>query len=270
MKLLLICIIILLIILILISFYSKKYLISKYIENFENTLDEIIDSKIIFISKDDLFQILKNNNDNYYNTFYNNDFKTRNITNIENYINFIQKSASDFNDDEKEKILKCIKTVNKVFKNIKLDWFDGIKANLLNWKFGCVSGKLYENGLPHTRNDIIIISKEDINNNSEKKLTKTLLHEKIHIYQKIYNDDVEKYIKKNNFYKFKKRSFTDNIRANPDLDNWIYKDENNILYKALYNDDPESIEDITYFPINNQSHEHPFEKMAIEMEKYLI
>jgi hypothetical protein len=262
MKLLLITIIILLLIFILIFlFYTKKY------ESFENNLDF---SNIIFIEKDELFQILKNNNDNYYETFYNNDFKTRNIKNIDEYINFIKKSTSEFNNYEKEKISKCIKNVNNVFKNIELEWFNGIKANKLDWKIGCIIGKLYENGLPHTREDIIIISKKDINNKSEKDLTKTLLHEKIHIYQKNHPDEVQKYIRNNNFIKFKKRSLNDNIRANPDLDSWIYKDKNDILYKAVYNDNAESIEDITYFPIDNQSYEHPFEKMAIDMEKYLV
>ena len=262
MKLLLITIIILLIIFILVLlFYTKKY------EAFENNLDF---SNIIFISKDELFQILKSNDDNYYNTFYENDLKTRNIKNIEEYTNFIKKSTSDFNNYEKEKIIECIKTINNIFKNIDLEWFNGIKANKLAWKFGCVSGKLYENGLPHTRNNIIIISKQDINNYSQKKLTKTLLHEKIHVYQKIYPNDSEKYIRNNNFIKFKKRIHSDNIRANPDLDTWIYKDKNDNLYKAVYNSNASTIEDITYFPIDNQSHEHPYEKMAIEMEKYLI
>ena len=55
-------------------------------------------------------------------------------------------------------------------------------------------------------------------------------------------------------------------RANPDLDNWIYKDANNNIYKSYYNDMPSSIEDIKYYPVNNQRFEHPYEKMAIEIE----
>jgi hypothetical protein len=262
MKLLLITIIILLLIFILLFLlYKKKY------ELFENNLNF---SNITFISKEKLFQILRSNNDNYYNTFYENDFKVRNITSIDHYINYIKKSTSDFNNEEKEKIKKSVDLINNVFENIKLEYFDGRKANNLPWKIGCVSGKLYENGLPHTRGDIIILSKQNINNYSQQKLSKTLLHEKIHIYQKIYHDDIQKYIRNNNFVKHKKRSSYDNIRANPDLDTWIYKDKNDNLYKAVYNNKAQTVEDITYFPIDNQSHEHPYEKMAIEMEKYLM
>ena len=99
---------------------------------------------------------------------------------------------------------------------------------------------------------------------------KTLMHEKVHIYQKIYKDHVEKYIKMNNFIKIKERSSSDNIRANPDLDNWIYKDSNNNIYQAIYNNKPSSVEDITYLPFNSQSYEHPFEKMAIFIENNYI
>ena len=77
------------------------------------------------------------------------------------------------------------------------------------------------------------------------------------------------FLVKNNFTKYKKRTNEDNIRANPDLDNWIYQDLKGDIYEAIYNNNPSSIEDITYKPINNQSYEHPYEKMAIEIEKYV-
>ena len=51
-----------------------------------------------------------------------------------------------------------------------------------------------------------------------------------------------------------------------DLDNWIYQDSSEKLYKAIYNNNPNSIEDIEYYPVNKQSYEHPFEKMAIYIE----
>jgi hypothetical protein len=111
-------------------------------------------------------------------------------------------------------------------------------------------------------------SKKDINEYSESKLTDTLIHEKVHIYQKIYKDDVEKYLNEYNFKILKKRDESDNIRSNPDLNNFIYKDNNNNIYKATYENNPKSIEDIVYSPINNQSYEHPFEKMAIFIENY--
>ena len=222
----------------------------------------------IFLNENDLFVILKMDNDDYYKSFFKNDFITRNISTVDDYVNLIKQSLSNFNEFQKEKLLKCIKKVNNIFKDIDLEWFNGKKANNLQWKFGCIKGELYENGLPHTRNDIIIISVNNVNKYSENKLINTLIHEKIHIYQKAYPDDIEKYIINNNFIKFKKRDKYDNIRANPDLDKWIYKDNNNNIYQAVYMNNPKTIEDIKYYPVDTQKYEHPYEKMAIEMEKY--
>ena len=254
---------------IILIFYFANFLLykvytNKNIESMENN------EYIYFIKSNKLYNILKSDEDNYYKTFYHLDFKTRNINNIEEYINYIKKSVYDPNEEEKNKIKKCITNANSRLEKLNFKWFNGNKAKELPWKIGCIQGKLYENGLPHTRGNIIILSKKDINEYSESKLTDTLIHEKVHIYQKIYKDDVEKYLNEYNFSIVKERDEFDNIRSNPDLNNIIYKDNNNNIYKATYENNPKSIEDIVYSPINNQSYEHPFEKMAIFIENYKI
>jgi hypothetical protein len=253
-----ILIITILFILFILFIFINNFLKRKNNENFNN--------KIVFLTGSELYKILEEDNDNYYKTFFENDFYSRKIKTIDEYIKLIESSPTDFNDYEKIKLTKCIKEADIFFENIFFEWFNGKKAITIPWNLGIVQNKLYENGLPHTRNNIIIISKENVNNFSELKLTKTLIHEKVHIYQKIYKNDINIYLNKYNFKKYKKRSENDNIRSNPDLDDWIYIDNNNNVYKAIYNENAESIEDIKYIPYNNQSSEHPFEKMAIEIE----
>ena len=221
---------------------------------------------IYFLDKEQLFDLLKNDNDNYYKTFSKNDYKTRNINNINEYINLIKESTTDFTHLEKDKLIRCAKKVNIYFDNIKYEWFNGQKANAILWKFGCVKGKLYENGLPHTRIDTIILSKEHLNTYDDNKLIKLLIHEKIHVYQKMYPNDVQLYITLNGFIPIKKRDMNDNIRANPDLDNWIYKDKESNIYKAEYKKDPKTIRDVIYNPSDSQLYEHPYETMAITIE----
>ena len=233
-------------------------ILKKNIENFNDN--------IIFLNNNELLNILINDNDGYYNTFYNNDFHARNIKNIDEYKYLIKDSVSDFSEEQKNKLVESINSADLFFSKFKTDWFDGNKNNNIKWIIGCIKGKLYENGLPHTRNNIIIISDEKVNNYGLKNLTKTLIHEKVHLYQKTYRSDIQLYLNKHNFNKLKKRDIYDNIRANPDLDNWIYTDNKENIYKAVYNNNPLSIEDIEYSPINNQSYEHPYEKMAIDIE----
>jgi len=251
-----------LILLILIIFFFLNINLKKYVEFFDNN--------IFFLDNIELYNILIDDSDNYYKSFYDKDLYSRKIKSIDEYKNLIKYSVYNFTDEQKNKIIKCIKEANLFFSKIKLDFLCSKKINEIKWKLGCIKGKLYENGLPHTRNNIIIISYDNINNYSEKKLIKTLIHEKIHLYQKKYISDIDIYLKKNNFIKLKKRDKNDNIRANPDLDNWIYMDNNKNIYNAIYNNNPKSIEDIIYYPTNNQSFEHPFEKMAIEIENMYI
>lgn len=239
------------------------YFCNKYIVHYEHYNNYL---QIKFLDKKELYDILVKDEDRYYNSFFKNDYKTRNINKIEDYYNIINNSVDDFNEKEMNKIKECIDVADNFFKKINKEWFDGNKVNKIKWKIGKVKDKLYENGLPHTRNDIIIISKEDINNYNNQKLIKTLIHEKVHIYQKIYPEDCNIFINKHNFSRYKLREEKDNIRANPDMDKWIYKDMNGNIYKASYNNNPSNIEDIKYEPFNSQSYEHPFEKMAIDIE----
>jgi hypothetical protein len=227
---------------------------------------EKFQNMIIFLSKDQLYEFLQKNEDNYYQRFFDLDFKARKINSIEDYQPYIQQAVSNGDNIVKEKVLKGIQKADAFFANLDLEYFDGKKINQIPWKIGFIKNKLYENGLPHTRKDIIILNQEKVKNSNLHNLIKTLIHEKIHVYQKIYTNDVEKYIHLKKFKKIKKRDAFDQIRANPDLDDFIYQDEFHNTYKALYNKQPSSIEDITYYPQNNQSYEHPNEKMAIDIE----
>jgi len=243
-------ILILLLLFLLYTCYTCCYACDKRViyENFSNVVE--------FVDKEILIKMLIENKDNFYNYFYNNDYKVRNINNISEYNNRIIASVVNLNDEEKNKVIQCCNDI----EDKKYSWFDNIKFNNIKWRIGTVSGTLYENGLPHTRNDVIIISKEYINKSSIKELTRTLLHEKVHIYQKLYPKDVDNFLDSYKFKKLKLRDAQDNTRANPDIDQWIYTDDNNTVYKAEYNPNPISLHDTK---LSSQLYEHPFEKMAI-------
>ncbi len=222
---------------------------------------------IIFLNKNELASFLINDKDNYYKSFKEKDFTVRKVSNIHEYKEKIQKSTSDFSLYQKEKILFCVEKLNKTLINVKYPWFDGKKATQTSWKFGSINGTGYENGLPHTRSDVIILPQVALDNYSSQELTKLILHEKIHVYQKMYPNDIENYIQHNNYYKFKKRSEIVDSRANPDLNEWTYNDSTNKTFVAIYNPNPKSISDVNFYPNYNNNEEHPFEKMAYEMSE---
>lgn len=255
--------IILLCILIYILFrYTDKYLNKKaYLNNIEK-----FQNNIFFLNKNQLLTTLILDKDNYYKRFYKSDLKARNVKNIEEYFTNIKYSLTEPTNEIKEKVTDCVNKADIFFKNIKYDYFNGIDNNKLLWKIGFIKNNLYEGGLPHTRGDVIILNIDKVKYSNKSNLIKTLIHEKIHIYQKKYPEKMQKYLRIYQFKKIKKRDEFDNIRANPDLDDYIYQDKNSNTYKAIYNNNISSVEDIIYYPENNQLFEHPFEKMAIDIE----
>jgi len=249
--------------LLLIAVYYKQQ-IQSWLQTFqiqENYKEE--NDNIIFLSKNDLENILISDNDNFYSRLYKTDYDVRKINDISEYTSKIRNSVTDFTENEKKYILEIISRINDKFENVNLPWLDGKKFNQLKWKIGLVKGYEYENGLCHTRNDTIIIQRDKLNHN----FSNTMIHEKVHVYQKMYPDDVEIFLKLNNFKKIRKITESDRIRANMDIDDWIYADQNNNEYKAVFNKNPVDIQDVTFSPCNSQICEHPLEKMAIDISR---
>jgi hypothetical protein len=191
------------------------------------------------------------------------DLKVRNVSDISSYMNLIKRSCIDINDKYKSILNKSIERANKKLSTYSTIGFDGSKCAMTQWKIGLIDGNIYESGLPHTRNDLIILPKNLLNVTfGDNQLVSTLIHEKIHVYQKLYKSDIELYLQDNGFNKYTEKKNIDNSRANPDMDNYIYMNKNGEIMKSLYNDNASSISDVTIYPINSYMYEHPFEWMA--------
>ena len=252
---------IIIVIVILLLYYWYDYYKKEENKLFcENYNDE--ENKIVFLSKNELENILISDIDNFYNKFKKIDYNVRKINNISEYSSNIKNSVSEFTENEKNKIFDVIKHINEKFTKIDLPWLNGHKFNNIPWKIGIVTGYDYENGLPHTRGEYIIINRDQLNNHT---FSKTMIHEKVHVYQKMYPDDVNIFLNINNFKKIRKVNENDMIRVNMDIDEWIYADKNGNEYKAIFNQNPVDIQDVEFTPCNSQLCEHPFEKMAIEI-----
>lgn len=244
------------------------YYFNKILDNNEYFDNE--NPNIYFLNKYELSNMLIKDDDNYYKKFYDYDLHARHIKNIDEYKSKIQDSVVNLTEKQKNKLIKCCNIVDEKLKSINFEGFDGQKASNIIWKIGAIKGKSYENGLPHTRKYIIVLPIEKINIKTTKELCILLCHEKVHVYQKKYKEDINKYLNKNNISILKIREQKDMIRANPDLDNYIYTNNNNIIYSAKYNSlKPSSIIDIIYSNDGTQSSEHPFEKMAIDIENMI-
>ena len=70
----------------------------------ENYIDESLNT--IFLSKNELENILISDIDNFYSRFYKKDFEVRKINNISEYTLKIKNSVTDFTENEKNIYLK--------------------------------------------------------------------------------------------------------------------------------------------------------------------
>jgi len=118
---------------------------------------------------------------------------------------------------------------------------------------------LYEGGLPHTRIDVILLP-YGITNQATTDLTSLLIHEKVHVYQKLFPEDLQKYYTSKGLQIVGKRNTKDNIRANPDADENIYKDEKGKIMALEYQANPKRITDTL-----PEGEDHPNEQMSYDI-----
>jgi hypothetical protein len=187
---------------------------------------------------------------------------------MKEYLEKMKISCSSFTKNEEERLKKATYASKHLLRNTKKKFgpgFDPIKSSRIRIIFGCTSGRFYEGGMPHTRYPAIILNREQLSNLTDSELVSIIIHETIHLYQKKYPQDMERYLAKNNFEFVKTKNPSDNIRANPDTDGYIYRNrKTNKIYEYKYNVFPLAISDIMY----NQE-EHPFEEMAYQIENQI-
>jgi hypothetical protein len=255
-------IIIIIFILIIIIFIIKSY----YSEttNFENF------TMINFLSKSTIEDIIYNDYDKYYDRFYQIDWVARHVNSKDEYINLIKTNnvCSEFNFDEKDRLTRLIILIETNLKDNRNKINLPIELLLQTpWNIGLCNGTIYENGFPHTRNLNIILYDYHMTL-SDNNLSKILLHEKIHIFQKAFPDITQQYLSQYNFKIYGKRTHDSMIRVNPDTDDDVYINSNNVILSCKYNSiNPSSINDVN---TSSQLDEHPLEFMAIDLEKKFL
>lgn len=213
-----------------------------------HTYEKYYEHNITFVSPNEAYMNIINNG--YINKFNKTDMKVRNCNHIEDCKNLYKKNIISFTEKEKNTLKKLVQEAN-----IKLQKFNSFYN--IPWKFSKVTNKI-DNGLPHTHNDTIYLADRYF----EKSSLDTIIHEKIHIYQKMYPEKTDILYKKYNYEKIEREN-NKNRRANPDLNDFDYK-HNGKLIHSEYTENPSHLGDIKLVNSNKNSsiNEHPDEYFA--------
>jgi hypothetical protein len=179
-----------------------------------------------------LVDLLVNNPpDNYYDSFTDLDLKARGVKTLDEYLKKIKMLCRRRVNDAhflRDIIDDCTKRVS--LDKDKYYWVSPTRFYDLPWKIAIVDDSgdfLYEYGFPHTRGDVIVIPTSIIKDND--KFVNTLLHEKLHVYQKMYPADFQKYLDSEGFVRYCRRREIQNVAANPDADSWVYMKDGDVF-----------------------------------------
>jgi hypothetical protein len=139
------------------------------------------------------------------------------------------------------------------FQDVEDGWLNKAKLQELPWIIG-ISPAGYEFDLPHTRGMVIMLPLS----NGMLCGADVLVHEKLHVYQKMYSKDFEKYLKKEGFQVCRSNNKLE-FAANPDSDGQVYERDGVPWYGYYAKDLKKGFRSIRYTPIDDPRYDCPRE-----------
>lgn len=196
--------------------------------------------------------------DNYYDSFSALDLRARGVSSLNEYLRRIESVCLDgaCDPDTESIIYKCVEKVD--FEQKRRHWINMERLRALPWTIAVTkgNGSAYEYGLPHTRGDVIIIPESAVVESDD--FVDTLMHEQLHVYQKMYPEDFQKYLDSEGFVRHCWRREIQNVAANPDADEWVYSKDGEI-FVGQYTGGGANYKSVTFKPINHARYDCPQE-----------
>jgi hypothetical protein len=177
------------------------------------------------------------NSSDYFNNMNSYDLQVRKSNNKNEYFKKYQSGYQTFTMEQKNILLNIVNIIEK--KIYKYNNFKNIK-----WVFVKIDTNL-ENSYPHTIGNVIVLSNDFFYSSTNSQIN-TIIHEKVHIYQRMYPEYINILYKNWGFDKVKVE--VDYNRNNPDI-KYYYSYNNNLLIQ-LYTDNPSELYDSNTYLIN--------------------
>lgn len=183
--------------------------------------------KVKFLKKDDVIDLVMGDSDDYVKNMNTQDYRDRGCSNGLEYKIKYFNAISELSDHQKEVIEECVTECVKFLKNVSSPF---IENNLIvyetPWKLIMLEDHI-EDKRPHTRKDVIFVPRV-LFMYDKKTIIKTLIHEKVHVYQRLHRNVFKKSLKNSGFTILNR-----NIRfhPNPDIDNIMYRHPDGYVMK---------------------------------------
>jgi hypothetical protein len=177
------------------------------------------------------------NSSEYFNNMNSYDLQVRKSNNKNEYFKKYQLGYQTFTMEQKNILLNIINIIEKKINKYKN--FKNIK-----WVFVKIDTDL-ENSFPHTIENVIVLSNKFFYSSTNRQIN-TIIHEKVHIYQRMYPEYINILYKNWGFDKVEVD--IDYNRNNPDI-KYYYSYNNNLLIQ-LYTNNPRELYDSNTYLIN--------------------
>lgn len=213
---------------------TTLFLLSRNTNNHE--IEKFTNHNVYFPNKKYVTNII--NLSPYFDNLSKEDMMARH-RNDNNYRKYFLDNVKELTDIEKNKIISIIYEIEK--KLMKMNVFNNVNMNNyinIDWKIIKVSNNV-ENSFPHTHGDIIVLPEWIFESSI---LFNTLIHEKMHIYQRLYEKDHDKLLKTMGFDKIDKNIKLHLKQSNPDV-NHQYSYGNTHTYKKYKSKEPKNLMD---------------------------
>lgn len=192
------------------------------------------------------------------------DLYARKALTKDHYRHIYKQGLSSFTPIEKAKLKQITQKADQLMKPLS-------KMNAIPWRFAKVH-KSIENGFPHTLGDTIILA--------EIPSVQTLIHEKIHVFQRFYPLETSKIISK--IIQLEPKDKIEHYslaRNNPDINSFVYGRDNYVIIQTYKSAKPDDLADsapmkhydngsIKSVSINEK--EHPYETMAYQFTEKIM
>ncbi len=228
----------------------------------------------IFSEKDEAVRAVRSSP--FFDRMTSHDLSARGIsftpTSMREYRKLYERSISSFSAEERLRLRALVSQADELLRPFHF-------MGSIPWKIAKLGG-FRENGWPHTLGDIIFLS-EMVMLIDDKSLLEVLLHEKVHVYQRLFPEETAKFVAITPYRAHGPRSAYPMAANNPDIDDQVYRYEGVVVYAGyaeaspqrmdtrLFRDGLEISPDALGLGHDLKQVDHPFEVMASYIAKTL-
>jgi len=267
---------ILIIVYLAVFLYVHHYNAANVIVNENNTSKKNTSTSstdVIFFTKSQTRNFILADKDKFIASLDKANCLARQVATPAEYRSLAAQAAVSFSAEEQKRLRRAVSLAAGALEKMSPAYLaqcgidkSRMQTLLGTWTLAKTRDSDVEMGMPHTRERVIFLSGAYLaryGSNNMVKMTRTLIHEFMHIYQRTFATLYTDFLRQNGWVRV---PYNENdLRINPDLDKQVWKRrDDKRLYMAQFTtpQNPKNLKDVR---LSESRYEHPFEWYAYKL-----